>query len=102
MIVMIWYACQVFVGISFFIGFINLLRKKYKIGLIQFFLSPWLLINSFVFAMHRNWVNGDETPQEFFIRMLKVLDIRSIIFLFGILILIYLFIQTVKNDKTKK
>ena len=83
------------------IGIYNVYKKNYRIGIIQILLSPALFIGNFLFSLHREWVNGSETEQEYFIKMLKEFNVNSILILLGFIILIILFMISIKKWKKK-
>jgi len=94
---LIWYVVQLIIIFSFIIGIYNIYKKEFKIGIVQIVLSPIVLIGNFIFSMHRNWVNGNETEQEYFVKMISDFDINSILILLGVLVLIILLIISIKN-----
>lgn len=98
---MLWYWGQAFTLVSFLTGIYNLLKKRKNLGFMQIFFSPLLFIHSFLFSMHRDWVDGNETPQDFFVRMIKIMDFRSVLIVCGFITLLVLFILTFKKKKSK-
>ena len=98
---LLWYLAQLFILFSFIIGIYNICKKNFKIGIVQIVLSPIMLIGNFMFSMHRDWVNGNESEQEYFIRMISDFDINSILILLGLMVLIILLIISIKKWNQK-
>ena len=99
---MLFEIIQIFLFICFCLGIFNIVKKRHRLGISQLILSVYLFMYNFIFVMHRDWINGNETPSEFFIKMLKEGNINCIIIIFGILISIVLIIKMFKKNNNLK
>lgn len=98
---MIWYLMQVILVLIFILGIYNLIIKKVKIGFIQIISSVIIFVYNFLFIMHRDWVNGNQTPQDYFIKRLPRFDINSIIILISFLTLLVFTVKHIRNKNYK-
>lgn len=98
---MIWYLMQVILVLIFILGIYNLIIKKVKIGFIQIISSVIIFVYNFLFIMHRDWVNGNQTPQDYFIKRLSRFDINSIIILISFLTLLVFTVKHIRNKNYK-
>lgn len=90
---MLWYLIQLILFIIFILGIYNLAKRKIKFGVIQVVSSVMIFAYNFLFIMHRDWVNGTQSPQDYFIEQLIKLDINSIIILLSFLTLVFFSIR---------
>lgn len=98
---MIWYLMQVILVLIFILGIYNLIIRKAKIGFIQIISSVIIFVYNFLFIMHRDWVNGNQTPQDYFIKRLSRFDINSIIILISFLTLLVFTVKHIRNKNYK-
>lgn len=98
---MIWYLMQVILVLIFILGIYNLIIRKVKIGFIQIISSVIIFVYNFLFIMHRDWVNGNQTPQDYFIKRLSRFDINSIIILISFLTLLVFTVKHIRNKNYK-
>ena len=97
-----WAILLLFLGLSSIVGFVNVCRKRNALGFGQLILSPIFVMYASIFAMHRDWVNGNELSSAFFVRMLASFDYKSYILLSGIILLVYLFVLSFKKFEKKE
>lgn len=98
---MFWYLMQVILVFIFILGIYNIIIKKIKFGFIQIISSVIIFVYNFLFIMHRDWVNGNQTPQDYFIKRLSRFDINSIIILISFLTLLVFTVKHIRNKNYK-
>lgn len=96
---MFWYLMQVILVFIFILGIYNIVIKKIKFGFIQIISSVIIFVYNFIFIMHRDWVNGNQTPQDYFIKRLSRFDFNSIIILVSFLTLLFFTINFYGNKR---
>lgn len=94
---MFWYLMQVILVFIFILGIYNIIIKKIKFGFIQIISSVIIFVYNFIFIMHRDWVNGNQTPQDYFIKRLSRFDFNSIIIIISFFALLGFTVKHIRN-----